>query len=89
MATERLSNNARLIQQTDGWGHCAVSHVSYCTALATQAYMLDGKISEQKHTLCKVDQVPFEPFNETAGLSISRDEADLRAAWREFSEERN
>lgn len=67
-ANTRLSNNARLIQQVDGLGHTTASHVSYCTLLAVQEYMVEGKLPEKKHTMCKVDQKPFVPFVNTFGV---------------------
>ena len=87
-ANQRLGDNARLIQQTDGWGHCAAFHFSYCTALATQEYMLDGVIPEKRHTECKVDQVPFQPFEPAVDLVGGGEEAELSRAWWELSKER-
>lgn len=78
-ANEQLGNNARLIQQLDGWGHCALNQVSYCTARATQDFMVNGKIPDQNHTLCKVDEVPFVPFEDMAILRRD-DEDELRKA---------
>ena len=85
-ANEQLGNNARLIQQLDGWGHCALNQVSYCTAQATQDFMLNGKIPDQNHTLCGVDEVPFMPFEDTADPR-GDDKDELRMAWRVLSEQ--
>lgn len=78
-ANQRMGNNARLIQQIGGYGHCAIGHVSYCTALATRQYFLDGKVPAEKHTACTVDQVPFQPF-EPSGALVGGDD-ELMGAW--------
>jgi hypothetical protein len=85
-AIARLGDNARLIQQRDGWGHCAISQASYCTARAVRAYMVHGRAPEAKHTLCNVDQLPWQPFDDQ---SIMQDveEGELRQAWRELAAE--
>lgn len=85
-ANQRLGNNARLIQQIGGFGHCAVGHFSYCTALATREYFLDGTVPDQKHTACQVDQVPFQPWVPTYAFG-GQDEEDLRQAWTEVGDQ--
>lgn len=86
LANQRLSNNARLIQQTDGVGHTASGQVSLCTAAATQAYFLDGTLPKEKLTQCTVDQLPFVPLPGGGGMSERGEDAQLLKAWRELSE---
>jgi hypothetical protein len=78
------------VQQTDGWGHCSLSQVSYCTARVVRAYWVDGVLPQQKHTLCGVDQKPWQPFNDTIVIKEAfveqQADADLKAAWKELSE---
>ncbi|EPQ54760.1 hypothetical protein GLOTRDRAFT_130114 [Gloeophyllum trabeum ATCC 11539] len=81
-SSERLGDNARLIQQVDGYGHCTISQTSFCALPIVQAYMLDGAVPDSNHTLCQVDQLPFKPFDEqdavngTEGLDL-----ESRQAW--------
>lgn len=84
LANDRLGNNARLIQQVGGLGHAAISHISYCTLSATQEYFLDGKLPAKKHSLCKVDQKPFVPF-EAGATSFGEGEVELIEAWSSVS----
>jgi hypothetical protein len=87
-ANSRLGDNARLIQQVDGWGHCTPSHVSYCTARAARAYMLHGEPPRDKHTLCAVDQKPWEEFDGgVVGPRLLEDEQELIRAWGGLAED--
>ncbi|KAH8924614.1 hypothetical protein BT69DRAFT_1240921 [Atractiella rhizophila] len=63
-AWNRLGSNARLLEQVDGWGHCAIGQTSYCTAKVLQNYFTEDIVPEP-YTTCKVDQVPFQPWNDT------------------------
>ncbi|KZT28847.1 hypothetical protein NEOLEDRAFT_783819 [Neolentinus lepideus HHB14362 ss-1] len=78
---ELYGNNARLIQQADGYGHGAISAVSFCTLQLLQSYLLYGEVPETKHTICQVDQKPFVPFsvssatNSTQGYNLASREA--------------
>jgi hypothetical protein len=83
-ANTRLGNNARLIQQRDGWGHCSLSQVSYCTARAVRAYMVHGTPPSEKHTMCEVDQLPWQPFDDSV-IVQDADEGELRQTWRELA----
>lgn len=85
MANNRLGNNARLIQQLGGLGHSTLSHVSYCTLRAFREYMLEGKVPENKHSTCKVDQKPFTPISQTV-IGFSESEAELLEAASKASE---
>ena len=68
-ALGRLGNNARLIQQVDGYGHTASSVVSFCTQLYVREYMVSGTVPGDSHTLCGVDQHPWLPFEGDMTLS--------------------
>jgi len=89
-ANGRLGNNARLVQQTDGWGHCSASQTSYCTARIVRAFWNDGVIPSEKHTLCGVDQKPWQPFNDTeivkGNVAGNNNDADLQEAWKSLAE---
>jgi hypothetical protein len=85
-ANERLGNNARLIQQRDGWGHCSLSQISYCTARAVRAYMVYGRPPSEKHTMCEVDQLPWQPFEDEI-IVEDVEEGELRRAWKELAED--
>ncbi|KDQ62976.1 hypothetical protein JAAARDRAFT_28963 [Jaapia argillacea MUCL 33604] len=87
-ANERLGNNARLVQQVNGWGHCTASQKSFCTAKIISAYMVEGKIPEEKHSLCEVDEKPFVPFKDVDILDAESDGVDfeLRKAWVEVTD---
>jgi hypothetical protein len=85
-ANDRLGNNARLIQQRDGWGHCSLSQISYCTARAVRAYMVRGQAPEEKHTMCDVDQLPWQPFEDKI-IVEDAEEGELRQAWKELAED--
>ncbi|KDQ62913.1 hypothetical protein JAAARDRAFT_188552 [Jaapia argillacea MUCL 33604] len=86
-ANERLGNNARLVQQVDGWGHCTISQKSFCTAEIIHAYMVEGKVPEQKHTLCDIDEEPFKPFNDTVFASAQKGvDTELRQAWMQLTD---
>jgi hypothetical protein len=87
-ANDRLGNNARLVQQTDGWGHTTLSHVSYCTARIVRAYWLNDELPPQKHTLCGIDQKPWQPFDDSIVIkSVDKDvDEDLRAAWKDVAD---
>jgi hypothetical protein len=61
-ALNRLGNNARVIEQKGGVGHTTSSQTSFCTHIAIRAYFLDGKIPKEAHTLCEVDQKPWQPW---------------------------
>jgi hypothetical protein len=81
-ANARLGDNARLIQQKDGWGHGTPAHVSLCTARAVRAYMVRGEPPADKHTMCAVDQKPFQPWHGDAlGRNLVDDEYELVQAW--------
>jgi hypothetical protein len=81
-ANERLGDNARLIQQKEGWGHSTMSHVSFCTARAVRAYMVRGELPKDKHTICAVDQKPFQPWDgDVVGQNLLDDEYELVQAW--------
>jgi hypothetical protein len=84
-ANQRLGNNARLVQQTNGYGHCTISQVSYCTMRVIRRYFLDGIAPEAKHTACEVDQVPFKSFEEDYE-TMDVDERELREATRQLVE---
>ena len=86
LANQRLGNNARLIQQTDGVGHTASGQASLCTAAATRAYFLDGTLPKEKLTQCAVDQLPFVPLPGGGGMAERGEDAQLRKALRELSE---
>jgi hypothetical protein len=85
-ANDRLGNNAHLIQQRDGWGHCSLSQVSYCTVRAVRAYMVHGQAPNEKHTMCDVDQLPWQPFDDQTIIQ-DVEERELRQAWRELAED--
>lgn len=89
-ANERLGDNARLVQQPDGWGHCSTSQFSLCTARTTRRYMLDGTVPTEKHTLCKVDQKPWQPWDEGVidfGVSTADvEDRELGEAWAALGE---
>jgi hypothetical protein len=89
---ERLGNNARLVQQVNGWGHATLSQISFCTALITQAYWVNGTVPSAKHTNCTIDEQPFVPFNLTSITQLQRREGvphntdELSAAWAALAE---
>jgi hypothetical protein len=85
-ANARFSNNARLVQQRDGCGHCSLSQVSYCTARAVRAYMVYGQLPSKKHTMCGVNQLPWQLFEDRIILE-DMEEGELRKAWRELAED--
>lgn len=85
-ANQRLGNNARLIKQIGGWGHCTGSHPSLCTARATRAYFLEGTLPAEKQSACGVDRGPFDPVDGLALGGLNEEEADLAEAWRQWSE---
>jgi hypothetical protein len=85
-ANARLGDNARLVQQRGGWGHCSISHVSYCTARAVRAYMVHGHAPAENHTLCDVDQLPWQRFDDSS-IVEDVEESELRRAWKELSAE--
>jgi hypothetical protein len=62
-ALARLGNNGRLIEQKGGIGHTTLSHASFCTARVLRSYWVEGKAPSQAHSLCQVDQVPFQPWS--------------------------
>jgi hypothetical protein len=82
-SNQRLGNNARLIQQTNGFGHCTISQVSYCTMRTLRRYFLEDAVPESKHTACEVDQVPFKSFEEDY-KTTDIDEKELREATRQL-----
>ncbi|KZT30760.1 hypothetical protein NEOLEDRAFT_1126381 [Neolentinus lepideus HHB14362 ss-1] len=84
-ANRRLGNNARLVQQKDGWGHCSTSQKSFCTLEVISAYMVDGVIPTEKHTLCEVDEKPFVPFNESIWTEGVEADVEARKAWMEMN----
>ncbi|EIN12791.1 acid protease [Punctularia strigosozonata HHB-11173 SS5] len=88
MAIDRVGNNARLIQQKDGYGHCSISAASACTARRVRDYMLHGKVQEEKHLLCDVDEMPFQKVDSagSVGATLSDDDADLWSAWKELAQ---
>ncbi|EPQ50286.1 hypothetical protein GLOTRDRAFT_134095 [Gloeophyllum trabeum ATCC 11539] len=59
---QRLGNNARLVQQADGYGHTTLSQLSLCSWKILRAYLLEGVIPENSHTVCDVDEQPFVPL---------------------------
>ena len=87
-ALSRLGDNARLIQQVDGYGHCALSVTSYCTLLFIREYMVNGTLPGDSYTLCEVDQHPWLPFEAGTELSKRRVMVDdeLMAAGRALAE---
>jgi pimeloyl-ACP methyl ester carboxylesterase len=58
----RLGDNARLVQQAGGVGHCTIAHASRCTAAKVRAYFLEGQVPDEMHGYCEVDQKAFEPL---------------------------
>ncbi|EIN04768.1 hypothetical protein PUNSTDRAFT_55444 [Punctularia strigosozonata HHB-11173 SS5] len=88
-ANARLGNNARLVQQADGWGHCTTSQTSFCTAQKVRDYFVNGVPPSDNHTICRVDQRPFEPWNQSFALPVAGADnsastgpaADLMEAW--------
>ncbi|KAH8830057.1 hypothetical protein DL96DRAFT_914986 [Flagelloscypha sp. PMI_526] len=80
-AKERLGNNARLVQQTDGLGHCTISHVSHCTGNAIFNYFVKDTLPEADSTECKVDQQPFESLVEPASFDFAA------KAWSELAKD--
>lgn len=87
-ANARLGDNARLVVQKDGWGHCTVSQFSACTARIMREYMVEGKVLEEKEVVCEVDQVPWKPWKgQVVGESGRDDDAELMSAWAELGEQ--
>ncbi|TFK56596.1 alpha/beta-hydrolase [Heliocybe sulcata] len=80
-ANRRLGNNARLVQQKNGWGHCSTSQKSFCTQDVITAYMVDGVVPAQNHTFCEVDERPFVPFNESMWIQDEGSDVEARRAW--------
>ncbi|TFK52703.1 hypothetical protein OE88DRAFT_1678891 [Heliocybe sulcata] len=79
---ERLGDNARLVQQVGGLGHCTISQVSFCTLPIVQSYMLYGELPDGDYTACQVDQLPFTPFNESAAANRTEGlDLESREAW--------
>ncbi|KAH8921259.1 hypothetical protein BT69DRAFT_348667 [Atractiella rhizophila] len=83
-AFERLGSNARLVEQVDGWGHCAVSQTSYCTAKIMQDYFTKDVLPDS-YTACKVDRKPWLPWNETQAVAGLK--ADVSLSLLEDEEE--
>ncbi|EPQ50268.1 hypothetical protein GLOTRDRAFT_123620 [Gloeophyllum trabeum ATCC 11539] len=81
LAKERLGDNARLIQQVDGWGHCTIAQKSYCTGEIISRYMLDGEVPKENHTLCNVVEKPFVPAEEAPGDDGEKAWARLVDEW--------
>lgn len=88
LANNRLGNNARLIQQTDGVGHTALGQPSLCTAAATRAYFINGTMPAQKVTQCPVDVQPFASPQDPPGPQRRDEESTLVKAWVELSQKR-
>jgi len=86
-ALNRLGDNARMIQQVDGYGHCAISDVSYCTMLSVREYMVNGTAPGDSYTRCEVDQHPWLPFDGAQVLSKRQVVVDdaTKVAWGELS----
>ncbi|KAH8826453.1 hypothetical protein DL96DRAFT_1608022 [Flagelloscypha sp. PMI_526] len=64
-AKERLGDNARLVEQPQGFGHCTLNHFSSCTLNVIQKYMVFFTVPfEEDVTLCAVDQAPFSTKDE-------------------------
>jgi pimeloyl-ACP methyl ester carboxylesterase len=63
-ANAELGDNARLIQQVGGAGHCADSVPSRCTEARVAAFMTNGTVQAENHALCEVDGGDvFEPVS--------------------------
>ncbi|TFK48608.1 hypothetical protein OE88DRAFT_481665 [Heliocybe sulcata] len=79
---ERLGDNARLVHQVRGLGHCTISQVSFCTLPIVQSYMLYGELPDSNYTACDVDQLPFMPFDESAAANRTEGlDLESREAW--------
>lgn len=85
LVNNRLGNNARLVQQIGGLGHCALSHFSFCSAHIVREYMLYGQVPDKDHTGCPVNQVPFEPFERPTDLLGDVEAFDLWNNWKALS----
>jgi hypothetical protein len=46
--------------------------------------MVHGRAPEQKHTLCDVDQLPWQPFDDQI-IVQNEEEGELQQAWRELA----
>ncbi|EPQ60477.1 alpha/beta-hydrolase [Gloeophyllum trabeum ATCC 11539] len=84
-ANTRLGNNARLVQQKNGWGHCSISQKSFCTFDIITAYMVGGTVPAEKHTFCDVDEKPFAPFNDSLLIQGEVADVEARKAWIQLS----
>jgi hypothetical protein len=47
--------------------------------------MVDGLLPSEKHTICDVDQLPWQPFEDEV-IVENLEERELRTAWRELAE---
>jgi hypothetical protein len=87
-ANARLGDNARLVVQKDGWGHCTSSQFSACTAKVVREFMVEGTVLGEKEVVCEVDQLPWKPWDkQDLAMSVGGGEAELMRAWAELGEE--
>ncbi|KZT19687.1 alpha/beta-hydrolase [Neolentinus lepideus HHB14362 ss-1] len=85
-AAQRLGNNSRFLEQPGGFGHTAMSQMSWCTLPIVQSYMLYGEYPESNHTICQVDQVPFVPWNASAATNTTQGlDLESRQAWADLN----
>ncbi|EPQ57573.1 hypothetical protein GLOTRDRAFT_137872 [Gloeophyllum trabeum ATCC 11539] len=81
-AAQRLGNNARLLEQPGGFGHTAMSQMSFCTLPIVQSYMLYGKAPDNDRTVCQVNQLPFVSWNASAAENTTEGlDLESRQAW--------
>ncbi|KAJ6786363.1 hypothetical protein PWT90_05148 [Aphanocladium album] len=83
-------NGAKLIE-VKGIGHCALSQPSRCAARLLRAYMVNGTMPEEDHTLCeRDDSEPYfnDPEKKAEAVSVlgMDEDAELMAAWRSLAD---
>jgi hypothetical protein len=86
MANDRVGNNARLIEQNDAYGHCVLSVASICTARRVREFMVEGKVQEENHLLCDVEEKPFQDSASGSSVALTLDQNDIATweAWKEL-----
>jgi hypothetical protein len=47
--------------------------------------MVDGQLPSEKHTMCDVDQLPWQPFADNT--MVNDNEGELKKAWKELAED--